>query len=313
MTRLKIILYFFIGLYCIDLAANEISKGDSKPPETLEQRFIRENISISEWFNGVADGIDLFLAGERYPKPRNKTSATVEISGFANRADGFSSSANFNIDLRLPNFEEYWQLTFRSYDETQERMAKNRYLRQNPRERSLGATVGFFTKLGKVRTAFRPRIAFDKTPSISHSLSFESLAETKNNYWFNPKLEFYATPSKGAGVFQAINFNFQYSKIYSLTFINEGDYEGRRQFYTVTHGVSFGQRFNPNASLTYNAFIAFINTPNYQLNDYNISVTWKHILYQKMLDYQVIPYLDFQQNRSYVGNPGVTTIVNLIF
>lgn len=313
MARSRVILHIFVGLYCVDLPASDIVEGDSKVPETLEQSFIRENISISEWFDGIADGIDLFLAEERYPKPRNKTSATIEISGFYSRAEGFSSSANINVDLRLPNFEEYWQLTFRSYDETQERRAKDRYLRRSPRERNLGATIGFFKKLGEVRTAFQPRLAFDKTPTISHSLTFESLAEQKDGYWFNPKLEFYATPSKGAGIFQAINFNFQLTKMFSLTFLNEGDYEGRRQFYTVTHGVSLGQRFGRKASLAYSGFVTFINTPNYQLNGYTVSLTWKHILYQRILNYQVVPYLDFTQNRSYVGNPGVTTIINLIF
>lgn len=313
MASLRIILYFLIGLHCADLLANEVSEDDSETPQTLERSFIRKNISITEWFIGVADGIDLFLAEERYPKPRNKTSATVETSGFYNRAEGFSSSVNFNVDLRLPNFEEYWQLAFRSYDETQERRAKDRYLRQTARERNLGTTIGFFKKLGEVRTAFQPRITIDKTPTISHSLSFESLAEKSEGYWFNPKLEFYATPSKGAGVFQAINFNFQLSKIYSLTFINEGDYEQRRQFYTVTHGLSLGQKFSDKTSLAYNTFVTFINNPNYQLDGYAFSATWKHILYHKMLDYQVIPYLDFSQNRSYVGNPGITTNINLIF
>lgn len=313
MARLRFLLYSIIGLYCLDLLASESPDLNAMPPETTKQYFVRKNIAIADWFDGVADGIDLFLAEERYPRIKNKTSATAETSVYYNRAEGFSSAFSFNVDLRLPNFEQYWMLTFRSYDETQERKAQDRYLRRAPRERNLGATLGFFKKLGNIRTAFQPRIAFSATPAISHSLIFESLAEIQDHYWFNPKLEFYANPNKGAGTFQAINFNFQLSTLYSLTFVNEGDYEGRRQFYTVTHGVSLGQKVSAKKSLGYNVFISFINKPNYQLDGGNISVTWKHIVYQKILDYQVTPYVDFRQSRSYEGNPGITASINLIF
>ncbi len=97
--------------------------------------------------------------------------------------------------------EKYWQLTFTSYDESEDRGVRNRYLRQTPRERNYGASFGLFKKLGEVRTAFRPRLSFEGNPAISHSLSMESVAEKKRGYRINPKLEFYANPTKGAGAF----------------------------------------------------------------------------------------------------------------
>lgn len=281
--------------------------------DTFEQTLIKQNIAISHWIDGVADGLDVFLAGERYTKKPNETSATIEASSYYNHFEGYTGALNFNVDLRLPNVEEYWQLTFTSYDENEDRGVRNRFFRQTPRERNYGASVGFFKKLGNVRTAFQPRVSFQGAPAISHSLSFESIAEEKGGYRVNPKLEFYATPGKGAGVFQAINFNFELTRVYSITFINEGDYESRVHFYTVTHGVSLGQRLNRKMSFGYNVLTSFINRPNYQLDTYNFSVAWRHLVYKRILDYEVIPNLDFRQSRHYVGNPGVTFNFNINF
>lgn len=314
MVRLKVILALLATFYSTPSLAKEYTFEELSPgtPESFEQTMIRRNVDVSKWFDGVADGLDVFLAGERYTKKLNETSVTLESSGFYNEADGTSGALNFNVDLRLPNVEEYWQLTFTSYDESEERSARDKYLRQSPRERNIGASVGLFKKLGEVRTSFRPRITFEGTPAISHSLKFESMAE-KRRYRINPELEFYATPSKGAGVFQAINFNWEFTNMYSLTLVNEGDYQSRPHFYAVTNGLSLGQKFNTRMSLAYNIFVTFKNRPNYQVDNYNLSTTWHHILYKKILEYRIIPNLDFSQSRNFVVNPGVTLSVDINF
>ncbi len=292
--------------------SGDVAKKTSSEQMNWEQSLIDRNILVSEWFDGVADGIDLFLAGKRYTSKRNTTSAVVETSAYYTEVDGLSFNANFNVNLRLPNVEEYWMLTFTSYDELQERSARSTYLRQTPRERNYGASVGFFKKLGEVRTAFQPRITFEGTPAISHSLSFESVAE-RRTYRLNPKLEFYATPSKGAGVFQAMNFNWILTRMFSLTFINEGDYVNRPHEYTVTNGLSLGQFFNARQTLSYNFFVTSSNRPNYQLAGYNISLAWKQVVYRRILEYQVIPNLDFHRDHGYVMNPGITLNVDIYF
>lgn len=314
MWRLTVLLCFFVVCISAPVEAKEylLDHADPEASESFEQSMIRGNISVAQWFNGVADGLDLFLAGERYTKKPNETSVTLESSGFYNEADGASGAINFNVDLRLPNVEEYWQLTFTSYDEMEDRSAKTRYLRQTPRERNIGASVGLFKKLGEVKTSFRPRIAFEGTPAISHSLKFESVAE-RRNYRINPELEFYATPSKGAGLFQSLNFNWELTKMYSVTLINEGDYQSRPHIYTVTNGVSLGQQFNKRMSLAYNTFVTSINRPNYQLDAYNFSVTWHHVVYKKILEYRVIPNLDFTQKRNFAMNPGVNVSIDINF
>lgn len=312
---LKILLCFFVACFSVCSSASPVdrrNKVEHRDYSDWEQSLIDHNIAISKWLDGAAESLDLFLAGERLTDKRNDTQVVIETSAFYSEREGFNDATSFGINLRLPNVEEYWQLTFTSYDETRERGVRNSYLRQTGREQDFGASVGFFKRLGNVRTAFRPRVSFSGAPRISHSLSFESVAE-KTFYRINPKLEFYADAGRGTGIFQAVNFNFQLNDVLSLTLINEGDYEDRSHIYSVSNGLSLGQWVDSRSSIAYGVLFNSKNQPNYQLAEYIFSVGWTHIIYKNILDFELIPYLSFSRDFNYVGNYGLILNNNIRF
>lgn len=275
------------------------------PPSTFEEDLIEGNKNISQFFDSFASGLDIFLAGRQYTNKPNTTAAIFETSSYYNSMGELQNDLSFDFNLRLPNVEEYWQVTFTSYDETAERGVSQDYLRSAPRTRNPGATFGFFRQLGNVRTSFQPRVSFAGSFKISHTLTFESIAEKNARYRINPKLQFYADAEKGTGLFQALNFNFSLSRYYSITFVNEGDYVDREHTYTVTNGVALGQWFSRTANISYNIFFTSTNRPNYQLSSYNFSVAFSQILYKNILDYQIQPNVDFAQKYDFVRNPGI--------
>ncbi|RYZ87958.1 MAG: hypothetical protein EOP04_10435 [Proteobacteria bacterium] len=217
------------------------------------------------------------------------------------------------INPRLPNLEEYWHLKFTTYDEQQEgRNAKNDYLRQTERTRNYGASIGLFKKLGSIRTAFQPREELADPLRVSHSLTFESVAESKT-YYINPKLEFYAGADKGTGIFQALNFNFYLSKIYTLTLINQGDYQDFLHLYTVTNGISVGQSLDERTAIAYNLFFVTMNKPSYILENYNFSIACSQLVYKRILDFAIIPNVDFSLGNNFKPRAGLTVAFNLNF
>ncbi|WP_413574813.1 hypothetical protein ACLVWU_11320 [Bdellovibrio sp. HCB290] len=294
--------------------AAPIKTATPPPQETdLETDLIQGNINISSWFDSFATGLDLFLAGQRYTTNQNKTTAVIEVGAYLNSFDGLKNDLAFDFNLRLPNVEEYWQVTFTSYDETSERGVAQNYVRNTPRERNPGATFGFFRQLGNVRTSFQPRISFAGTPKLSHTLTFESIAERRKSYHINPKLQFYADAEKGTGTFQAINFNFYLGRNFNLTLVNEGDYIDREHLYTVTNGVALGQWFTKKESISYNIFFTSKNREVYHLASYNLSVAFVQILYENILDYQIQPNIDFSEEHDFVRNPGLNFHLYLRF
>ena len=280
---------------------------------TWEESLIKGNIIISDWFDGMAEGVDLFIAGKKVTDRVNDSSVRISNSTYFVEGQKETNETNLEVNVRLPNVEEYWQLKFSDTDETQDRGVRNTYLRQEPRPKNYGATVGLFKKLGNVRAAFQPRVALKDPLEVAHSLTLESVAEVKDSYKINPKLEFFANPNQGAGIFHALNFNFQLSKIYGLSLINEGQYLDKTHVYSATNGISLGQVLTKNSSFGYSFFTGSNNRENYHLDSYSISVGYSQLIYKRILDYSISPHLDFTTATSFTGLPGLNFNVALNF
>lgn len=289
-------------------------KAKAEDEEEWELMLMDSNRAIAEWFDGFVEGVDLFLVGKRITDRPNSSSIRIENSTFSSEGVAPQNVTSLSINPRLVNLEEYLHLKFTTYDERENsRGVQNRYLRNTPREKNYGATIGLFRKLGNIRTAFQPRIELQDPLKVSHSLSFESIAEIKNFYRLNPKLELYASPSRGVGTYQSINVNFDLSKNYSLTFINEGDYQEKSHLFAVTNGISLGELLTDTSSMTYTFLFVSNNQPKYHLDAYTLSVAYGQTLYDGMLDYSLVPHLDFLASKRFKGNFGVTFTFNLNF
>ena len=305
-------LSLFLSFFSFSAKAEEKAPPPPEEEKGWEQTLIEGNIAISKWFDSVAEGLDLFLVGRRVTDRVNTSSLRVENLTISQEGKALVNSVSIGVNPRLPNLEEYWHLKFATYDERADKRNAQEYIRQTPRERNPGATVGVFKKLGNIRTAFEPRIELQDPLRISHSLSFESVARLET-YQINPKLEFWATPDKGVGAFQALNFNFLLSKVWSITLVNQGDYEEKTHIYSVTNGISFGQILSRKQALSYNIFFGSNSHPNYHLESYNFAVVYSHVLYKKILDIQVAPNVDFQRSLDFKRVLGISFTVNLNF
>ncbi|MBC7466476.1 MAG: hypothetical protein H7256_10835 [Bdellovibrio sp.] len=308
--------FVLTGLCCsLALADDELDALRKKRAEneTVEQKFIDSNIAISNWLDGAAEGLDLFLVGKKLTDAKNETHVRIENSTYSMEGANLTNATSLNVNLRLPNLEEYWQLKFTTYDDTEEsRSVKSGYLRQTPRQENYGATVGLFRKLGNIRTSFQPRIGLQDPLKVSHSLRFESILDTKT-YKINPKLEFYADADKGTGIYWNLNFNFELSPLWSLTLINEANYEDKTHLYSAGNGFSFGNYINETSTMGYTLIFTSLNQPSYHLDSFSASVSWNQLIYKKILDYQIIPHLDFARAQSFKGAAGLIFNLNLNF
>lgn len=287
-------------------------KKDDKEKD-WEQSFIQSNREISAWFDGVTEGIDLFLVGKRVTKEKNKSSFRIDNTTTITETENFNNTSSIAIRPRFKNLEEFLQLKFTSYDEKEDgRGVENGYLRKTQRRKNYGATLGFFRKLGNVRTTFQPRIELQDPLKISHSLSFESVAEIKK-FQMNPKIEFFADADKGTGVFQALNFNYEFGPIWDLTLINEGEYQEKIHKLLVTNGFAFGQQYNEKTGFTYSWILNSDNRERYHLGKHVVSVTWHQNIYKNILDIQLQPFLEFDKANRFKGKSGVIFNISINF
>jgi hypothetical protein len=306
---------FLVVLYhTSSLSAGEVIDDFSNTKGSdFESAFLDTNVAISNWFNEMADGLDLFLAGERYTDKKNETSAKIEGAVLSKEFEEPSSTGSFNVNLRLPNIEEYWNLKFSSYDDTKEKRAADKSrTKKSQRERDYGASVGLFQRVGQVRTAFQPRVSFTNSLKLSHSLSFESILDGKT-YQVNPKLEFYGNSDVGTGIFTAFNIFFPISKKWSLTFINDADYISRTHLLSTSNGLSFRNGLSEKTAMSYGLIFDSNNQPNFHLESYAFSLSWYQMIYKNILDYSITPFVEFPKTRNFKSVLGLTLSASLNF
>jgi hypothetical protein len=307
-----LLLVFSAGL--ID-SSQAVSKSALPQPEepTLEEKLIQRNVRISQWFDGLAEGLDLFFVGKRLTREKNKTRVTLENITFSEESRNLKNNFVLGIYPRFPNLEKYWALKMTSFDEREyRRAASNNFSRQPNRTTNYGATAVWYRRFGSVRTSFEPRIEFQNPVRISHSVSFESVANF-DSFVVNPRLELYASSRKGPGVFQALYFNFNLGQKWSLTQINEGDYLDKARLFSVNNGFSFGQLLSQKSTLSYNFFINSLSRPQYHLHGYTVSVSYNELVYKNVFDYTVTPYMEWTRPYKYRGRVGAVVNLRLIF
>lgn len=281
--------------------------------ETFEQSAIKNNIAISRWLDEMAEEIDLFIVGKKITDRKNETTVKLDNTTYIEERKKSNNTTGLNVNLQLPNLEGYWQLKFSSYDESeQKRGIQKGPLRKTPQQRNYGASLGVIRALGKINTSFTPRLNFGSPIKITHSLSFDTTIDN-TTYQLHPKLEFYANHDKGTGIYNAFNINIPLSKYYALSFINSSEYEDKIHTYTVTNGFSVGQSLNEKTSLAYSLIFTSNNRERYHMEDYTYAITWSQVLYKRILDYQVTPYLVFPRTKGYNAVPGLIVAVSLIF
>lgn len=306
-------LLFGILILVFSISATAAEESEDDKDLTLEQSLIERNKSISTTIDSWADGLDVFLAGKRISKKTNPTRVTVQNSAYSIEGEKVRFAMGLGVHLRLPNLEESWALKFMTYDDSEEeRGLQKKYLRDSPRETNYGASVAFFRKLGNVKTSFQPRIELKNPLKISHSLMFKSSADFKT-YEVAPKLEFFARPDKGTGIFSAINVTFLLNKFSTLGFLNEAQYEDLIRKLTVDHGLSLTHKLNDRSSMNYAFILSSNNRARYHLDSYNLSTAYSHVFYRNVLDFQLIPYLSFPKVHGFKGRAGLNMHLTIMF
>ncbi len=279
----------------------------------FEKFLIDHNIRFSERIDSMAEGLDVYLTGRKVTREKNQTSVILSNSTYHSEGESISNDTNLDVNLRLPNLEEYWQLRFTSYDENEaDRGVNNTYFRRAPRGDNYGASLGFFRKIGKLRTAFKPRLKLSDPLQISYVLRLETEA-TGKNIMIKPRFELFAHPKKGTGTFGALNLDYRFAPKYSGSLINEGEYQDFGNEFNVSNGAILTHMIDKKTMMSYSSIFFSKSRTSYHLVNYVFSVGWNQVVYRRVLEVGLIPYLDFAKSRSFKGRAGISFNMSLIF
>lgn len=288
-------------------------EGMGQGEKSFEERALEAGDEISKGLGSTAELIDITLAGRKYTKKPNPS--TLDIRQLFTWTEGgrFRPSTDFGLNLRLPNLERRWRLRFSSYDEEVEsRNLTQKRVKIRPREVDYGAGLLFFERLGNIRTFFQPRVRLKNPIDVSYLLRFESESEWKP-VRLNPRIDFFADPSKGTGEFASLEIVVSLSERWELSQQNSEEYRAHENRFSTQHGIGLERGLSDTQSIGVALSIESHNRPAYHMDSYTVSTAYGQQIYPKRLNYSVTPFLAFTKASSFKGSPGLTLALTLMF
>ncbi len=276
--------------------------------------FIEKNKEISSWLDRKVEQVDLFLVGKSKSNIKNNSSFRVINSTGSFEGDNFKNNTTISINPKLPNLERFLRINLSTYVERDAYLRSQRNLQDENEElqdqdhidlNQPKENLNWVYELMTFDAYFEPRIQLSDPLQISNTLGFKSQTRI-GKLQIDPKFEFFADATKGLGVFKALNFTYHLSRSFEFRLSNEGEYEDRINKYTVNNGLTLNQLVSDRNSLGYGVALTSTNRPNYHLKSYRTFVLWNHTFYKKVIDFQLIPEVEFERARGFRGLAGVT-------
>lgn len=324
-TCLIFLMFFFTVFSQSSFAQLNLTKTEPEAKPPLEPQLMPEadgwlmktileyHSDIRDYVDYSAEKLDHWLIKRRLTREENATEFRIETSAYFKEGEAAQTFTGININLRLPNFEKYWQVKFTSYDQqATDRGVRRNYLRQGPQDQNYGTTFEFFREVSSIKFYFQPRIGLQDPLNVSQLISLRS--ESKNDLFeFYPRIDLFGRPDKGAGVFGSFNTQFKVTDKDVLTLVNEGEYEERMNQFTATQGFTVGRPVTDYASMSYSLIFVSNNRPSYHLDSFSISYAYGVVLYRKFIEAQIIPGASFAKTSNFTGRAFTNINLNFIF
>ncbi|NCN41960.1 hypothetical protein GW916_12015 [bacterium] len=307
--------YFFPLMETLSsLAQAEVSKKESSgKPGSVEASLIDYNQYLSEKFDNMAEEVDLFLSNKSHTDQQNPSAIRLNYFDSIEEGGNRNPSFHFNVDLRLPNLEEKWSVSFTSYDQDKEsRSVRSKQQRVQPRTENYGAGLALFQNLGRIKTSFRPRIELRDPLQTSYTLRFEGTSPVEP-YRLYPRLELFGDSEKGTGQFVSLHMELSSHPDFSLAVFSEEEYQDARNLFTTTHGLSLGKPLTKKLVASPTITFYSTNRESYHLEDFTASVGLSHQPYREVFHYNITPYWRFSKLESFKGKVGISVETELIF
>ena len=306
---LTVIILFLLSIQ----VTAEDSKQKPATNKTLERRFIEANKNVSGWIDSYADKLDIYLSGKRISNRLNRTTVVLRnVSSFV-EYDKDTNLTYFDIKLRLPNFEESWQLRFTSYDEDEEEVGVNAArLQPTATKENYGASVAWFKKLGDIDVSFKPRLKLKDEVETSYVLRLTSDGDFG---WIliNPRFEFFARHELGTGQFFSLPMIVPLSDKWSFLFTNEEQYSDAKNLFNTNHDIGFVHSLNDSMDIKFAVLYENNNKPVYRLQQYTAYLAFTHRLYRQVVHYNFVPKVEYLRTRQFSPRLGLLFDVRFIF
>lgn len=222
-----------------------------------------------------------------------------------------NQSPGYNVQLRFPNLQKRVQLNFEkeASNETDTPSLEENQIESNPLppDTDFRGGLSFFWRevyRFNFKLSAGVKVSLDPTPYANFRIS--------RNFIYNKKtkshliLETFWDKKNNYGQNASFDLNRKLNDTFLFRFANDFTWLDDTDTISASHGPTLFHRINHRMALSYNIRAGYANRPDYRVQSYNFSITFRQNLYKDWFYYDLTPFLAFNRSSNFRREPGAS-------
>lgn len=294
-------IFWLLGFcWCLPLVAQQ---AETPPPYPWLDNMHSE---IADSVQATAQWFDDFFALNNACLEQQKASgeARIRLSWEPRSRDLSQHALRFRVRVKLPNLKNQADLVFSDYDESSPvepiEAARNNLFDPDQDRFNLALRWRSKSKGGlshRIGTGRRFQIYARSRYQKDFSLSETNTLKSEFSIAYYNRDKFNATVK--------VSVNHQFNDTSIFRFSNNYYYRERSKDWLWQHGFQHLSQFKDNAALISGFYLEGSNQPNYQLNEYLLSMRWRQNTLRHWLFYEIEPFVLWRRDEHFSASYGI--------
>lgn len=272
-----------------------------------------------------SESIDQFFSNQRSNDVIN--TSQLRLSAFTRKEENLNPTVtgDLQFNLILPRTQKKMQLFVEGQgsDDDRDTSAKDKATtaagntpnNQDPSERIANATTAglrYIVDTAGIKTSTDAGVRVNLPPQLFARLRLTKDVKINSDWTFRPREQVLWVDREGFSSTTNLDFDNKLNLDLLLRFVNRVSWSEDNYAVVFTNGPSLFQRIDDAKGFSYHAHVISVNQPNYAVEKYVATISYRQLLYKTWFFWEVAPQLDFSRANNFHRKPSLSVEFEIV-
>jgi hypothetical protein len=271
--------------------------------------------TISRTIDTFATSIDRFFADDTALNYENKSRIRLFTDTLFTESTNQHTTGDIKVQLNFPGTEKSLQLIIESRDEDLDEndIVDRSRNKQSNKNNDTKAGFQYFLDRTDFKSSLGSGIIFRSIRPLPFIRFRIKQNITLGEWLFRPESETLWVDLDGTISKLDLDFDYKLAPKFLFRFANFTKWNDQDYIFEFSNGPSIYHKIDEKIALSYNARAISSNTPSQAIQNYNLSVGYRQLLYKKWFFWTVTPVVDFPRENNFHRTPSLNIRFEMIF
>ena len=304
------ILFFFFFIVSVSSYALASEEKKNKPDKKTQEKKKKGNVAdkahnkLSQSLLNFSRSIDNFFGSERADDLNNKTTVRFSTNTIYTEGGKVRTLGDVRVNIQLPGLQRKLNLQYDDEEEKNPKKAKTAKAK-NPEEKNnkkKSLLISSAKSESELKLHSDAGLKIQKNPQLFARMRLRKQIHFQK--WSTlPTQEIEWVDRQGYATTTELPFDYQINKSLLLRLVNNIKWEDVSYIMKFSNGPVLFQKIDEKRALSYSAIIQSSNTPEFQVDDYQLGINFRQKLYKEWFYGEMGPTTNFPRSLNFHRNP----------